>query len=409
MLLKNISIWRENPLKRFGSAGAQCLVRSNFNYSAVQGNRYVGEGSLSNKDAINSGAQPPYTWSPAIKPGGMATFTSIRSEATLEAGMAGGVNLEAPGLSGSGTIPSLSMSMAYHLLANLTGAGTITSATMLGAVRLIADLLGEGGIDTSPLNILAWCQATFEGGGTISSATLQAPVPLSAGIVGSGTITSAALIGLIFMLADVEGSGSITPDLKFPANLISPVSGAGDLTSAILKGISWCVANIVGEGEAAGDLRGKSFMSSDITSAGEMVTAASCANAVWEAVAALHNNPGTMGNKMNSASAAGDPWTAELPGSYTEGQAGRLLADLPADVKEQIETLLFSDATVELSEIPNATSAVGAMVQFIFMYFRNKRKMTSTKETLYKDDGTTVVGEADYTESETESTKGKIE
>jgi hypothetical protein len=34
-----------------------------------------------------------------------------------------------------------------------------------------------------------------------------------------------------------------------------------------------------------------------------------------------------MGNKLNSASAAGDPWTAELPGAYAVGSAGNIIGN----------------------------------------------------------------------------------
>ena len=50
-------------------------------------------------------------------------------------------------------------------------------------------------------------------------------------------------------------------------------------------------------------------------------------NAVWEAVASGHNSAGTMGNKLNSAASAGDPWNTSLPGSYGAGTAGYILGN----------------------------------------------------------------------------------
>lgn len=46
---------------------------------------------------------------------------------------------------------------------------------------------------------------------------------------------------------------------------------------------------------------------------------------VLNAVASQYNIPGTIGNKINSASAAGDPWSADL-GTYGAGTAGYLMA-----------------------------------------------------------------------------------
>jgi hypothetical protein len=53
--------------------------------------------------------------------------------------------------------------------------------------------------------------------------------------------------------------------------------------------------------------------------------AAAIAAAVWDENLNDHNSPSTAGNKLNAASAAGDPWTASLEG-YGAGSAGNLLA-----------------------------------------------------------------------------------
>ena len=52
---------------------------------------------------------------------------------------------------------------------------------------------------------------------------------------------------------------------------------------------------------------------------------AAIAAAVWDKNLNDHNSPSTAGNKLNAASAAGDPWTASLDG-YGAGSAGHLLA-----------------------------------------------------------------------------------
>ena len=57
----------------------------------------------------------------------------------------------------------------------------------------------------------------------------------------------------------------------------------------------------------------------------EPPAAAATAAAVWDANLNDHNSPSTAGNKLNAASAAGDPWTASLDG-YGAGSAGHLLA-----------------------------------------------------------------------------------
>lgn len=55
--------------------------------------------------------------------------------------------------------------------------------------------------------------------------------------------------------------------------------------------------------------------------------AADLAAAVWNAVASAFNTAGSMGEQLNAASSAGDPWATALPGAYAAGQAGQIVGD----------------------------------------------------------------------------------
>lgn len=70
------------------------------------------------------------------------------------------------------------------------------------------------------------------------------------------------------------------------------------------------------------------FLDSRVSDAGGVLTAAEVADAVWDETAADHAATGTTGKKLIDAGAAGDPWAANLPGSYTGSQAGFYLQDL---------------------------------------------------------------------------------
>lgn len=50
------------------------------------------------------------------------------------------------------------------------------------------------------------------------------------------------------------------------------------------------------------------------------------ADQVWDETLAGHLLVGSTGEKLNAAASAGDPWTTALPGLYTVGQAGHILA-----------------------------------------------------------------------------------
>lgn len=61
---------------------------------------------------------------------------------------------------------------------------------------------------------------------------------------------------------------------------------------------------------------------------GTAPTATQIADAVWDESLSSHLTAGSTGEKLNAAGNAGDPWTAELPGTYTGDQAGAIVAKL---------------------------------------------------------------------------------
>lgn len=60
-------------------------------------------------------------------------------------------------------------------------------------------------------------------------------------------------------------------------------------------------------------------------SGGSAPTAAQNADAVWDELIAGHLGAGSTGEKLNSASSAGDPWATDLPGAYAGADAGNVL------------------------------------------------------------------------------------
>lgn len=56
-------------------------------------------------------------------------------------------------------------------------------------------------------------------------------------------------------------------------------------------------------------------------------SAEAIADAVWDETLSEHQASGSTGKALSDASAAGDPWTIELPGAYTGSQAGKIVGD----------------------------------------------------------------------------------
>jgi len=61
---------------------------------------------------------------------------------------------------------------------------------------------------------------------------------------------------------------------------------------------------------------------------GASLTAADIADAVWEEALGDHSSTsGSTAEALAAAGGAGDPWITPLPGSYTSGQAGKIVGD----------------------------------------------------------------------------------
>jgi hypothetical protein len=170
------------------------------------------------------------------------------------------------------------------------------------------------------------------GSGTIastSSVTAGKSWPIST-ITGSGTVGDASLSLIIQLLADITGSGEVSNStaLKAIANFIATITGQGEIADSPLNLIAWCNTTMAGNSAITATMKGFADMSAEISATGDVLTAQQVASAVWAAIAADNNIPTTMGEKLNDAGGASNPWSVELPGSYTGDQAGKLIDDI---------------------------------------------------------------------------------
>ena len=123
-------------------------------------------------------------------------------------------------------------------------------------------------------------------GGLNGEASATMALSTSAEVQAIGALTTSATIG-----GAVLASGSATMSLS-TAGTINAAANLSGSTSMILS----TTASAIGVGYLVGEEEG-----------GEL-TAASIAAAVWAALAAANNGAGTMGEKLNDAGGAADPW-----------------------------------------------------------------------------------------------------
>lgn len=147
-------------------------------------------------------------------------------------------------------------------------------------------------------------------------------------IVGVGSIPSAAGALIVSAITTLLGAGGITSaNARGRLDAAASLSGAGSLSSAQLGAIAGAIASLVGSGAitiAAGS--GVGSASATITVTGDLLTSANVGPAVWNALAAASNLPNTMGEKLNDAGSASNPWTEVIESGFTAAEILRMLA-----------------------------------------------------------------------------------
>jgi len=174
-------------------------------------------------------------------------------------------------------------------------------------------------------------------------------------LTGSGTISGS--LSLIIQLAcDILASGTISASLVGKLEMASALAGEGDI-SASLGLIAFVVSELTGSGTTEGTFFGTASLSADISSSSTL-SPENLAAAVWNSIAASFNTAGTMGAKLNAASAAGDPWGATLPGSYLSTEAGGILSQIQTLVDE-LHRLQGLDVDAPVTITPTSRTASG--------------------------------------------------
>jgi hypothetical protein len=186
-----------------------------------------------------------------------------------------------------GYLPPHSWMMPYELgsmtTSNLNGSGAISAIGTAGLAGTVT-MDGVGVLDASG-GLLAGIQVTIAGTGDLTA-------------IGGG---------LLEAVVSMAGEG-----------LLSGVLGATAGLTVTMDGVGTLVANPSGTGE----------MTIEIYVNESQATVQQITEAVWNALASEYNISGTMGNKLNGAGSAGDPWTTDLTGYNTDDTAGKIVKDI---------------------------------------------------------------------------------
>jgi hypothetical protein len=148
---------------------------------------------------------------------------------------------------------------------------------------------------------------------------------------------------------DASGAGGLVVDLKGSAvigigargAMVAIITGSGRATIGInaraaVDAIGWAVARAVVTLTARGQALGIGHMAGS-TEGGGVMDEKTIAAEVWQSVAGSFNAPGSMGEKLNGAGSAGNPWTEVIEGTMTAAEIMRIILAVQAGISEVVD------------------------------------------------------------------------
>jgi hypothetical protein len=332
-------------LKSCGSYIAGATIsdnRANFNKPGSNKNYFYG--AFDQRSSIPNGYNIPNAWVLPMKTG----WVSIRLEginALNNANLAGGLNADSS-ITGSGDIINADLSALAFLISSLSQTSGLNS-DISGLVNIASDLAGDGNLEGS-LGALIGIVASLNGDGDLSG-SIAGAIQAVADLTGDGDLTG-AIKATVDLLATMNGENTLTSEIIGNWDMIVSLIGTNALTSSI-RAFAEISSNpqgentfIINNGAVVGS------MSSTITSLSEL-SPESLASSVWSALASQYNQSGTMGEKLNGAGSAGNPWTEIIEGTYTAAEVMRMLVAVAAgkttitDNGNNTATVVFRDLT----------------------------------------------------------------
>jgi hypothetical protein len=209
------------------------------------------------------------------------------------------------------------------------------------------------------------------GSGSISSYTessaaiTQGVVVLTSGLPmsGSSSMVITATNATMSLLAEMIASGALV--LSVNSALLSTLQNmiaSGSMTLSVLSSTLGGIFSMSASGTLvltpSVTMEADAFM---VATAGgpTPLSPEGLAEAVWNSIAADFNTAGTMGEKLNGAGSAGNPWTEVIESGYSAAELLRLLVAVAAG-KTDIIDLGGGLATVKFRDIADSKDRITA-------------------------------------------------
>lgn len=292
-------------------------------YASFQ-NFYCGDSAVLNetdKSAFNNGYRPPYSWVLSPKAGGLSANNAILGVNTFQnLNLAGGLNGESS-ITGSGSIDTANATMLGFVISSLANSSNL-SVDIIGGLNAASVIAGSGDL-AGALGSLISILADLNGDGDLTG-SIGSALNAVAAMAGSGDLAG-AIIGSVQMLSAITGNSAVTGNIIGAWNMGADLVGIGGVVSSLTA-----IANLISDVISSSALsisQGAipTNISADISSASTL-SPENLAAAVWNSIAASFNLAGTMGNKLNSAGGAANPWDIEIEPGWTAEEILRVIA-----------------------------------------------------------------------------------
>lgn len=221
---------------------------------------------------------------------------------------------------------------------------------------------GSGGLS----NIAYVVSGTAQAGGS-SSITLQVSgsssvtdfykgdYVLTTGGTGVGQARTITAYNATTQVATLSRPWATNPDNTTTYTIVANPHPAPDANLAVTTG-TLTDANQIASQNAVTTINTK--LGTPVASVSGDIAALPTVASIWNAAAASYNTAGSMGQKVNSAGSAGNPWTTDISTGYTGTQAGALLYAIRSG-----QPVTLPSSVVPSGDITNiVTAMLGATV-----------------------------------------------
>ena len=196
------------------------------------------------------------------------------------------------------------------------------------------------------------------GSGSLAATGTLAKLLVSA-MTGTGSLSATGTL-VVPIFSNMVGLGTLAILAGTPTGigqLLGGAVGAAVMAADLTDSPGWLLVNMAGTGNLAADpLDSPGWLVADITPF-SVLSPQSLAAAVWDADALLSDNVGTMGEKLNDAGSASNPWTEVIEGTYTAAELLRVIAAALAG-----ELSGAGGATITILGVDGATDRIVATV-----------------------------------------------